>query len=103
MKEIFSAQITTFDIHNAGGLIVILNAEQAAKYGIREGDKISLIRKGEEYVVDVALSSDYIRANQVGVTCDFLDVYPIQEGDNVLVSFVQHNPLSMQAIRKKLL
>ncbi len=103
MKEIFSATITTFDIHNGGGLIVILNAEQAAKYGIREGDKISLIRKGEEYVVDVALSSNYIQANQIGVTYDFLKAYPMQEGDNVLVSFSQHNPLSMQAIRKKLL
>jgi hypothetical protein len=103
MQDIFSAKIVTFDIHNGGGLIVILNAEQAAKYGIREGDKISLIRKGEEYVVDVALSSDYIHANQVGVTHDFLDVYPIQEGDNVLITFAQHNPLSMQAIRKKML
>ena len=103
MKEIFSAKITTFDIHNSGGLIVILNAEQAAKYGIRDGDKISLIRKDEEYVVDVALSSNYIQANQIGVTHDFLKSYPMQEGDNVLVSFAQHNPLSMQAIRKKLL
>ncbi|MDR2190418.1 MAG: hypothetical protein LBP53_04445 [Candidatus Peribacteria bacterium] len=103
MKQIFSAKITTFDIHNGGGLIVILNAEQAAKYGIREGDKVSLIRKGEEYVVDVALSSDYVHANQIGVTHDFFKSYPMQEGDNVLVSFTQHNPLSMQAIRKKML
>jgi hypothetical protein len=103
MKEIFSAEIVSFDIQNGGGLIVILNAEQAANYGIRERDKISLIRKGQEYVVDVALSSDYIQANQIGVTKDFLNAYPIQEGDNVLVSFTQHNPVSMQAIRKKML
>ena len=102
MQEIFSAKIVTFDIQNGWGLIVLLNAEQAAKYGIREGDKISLIRKGEEYVVDVALTSDYIHANQIGVTHDFLEIYPMQEGDNVLVTFAQHNPLSMQAIRKKL-
>jgi AMP phosphorylase len=103
MKEIFSAKIVAFDIQNGGGITVILNAEQAAKYGINEKDKISLIRKGEEYVVDVALSSNYIEANQIGVTKDFLDVYPIQEGDNVLVTFINHNPLSMQAIRRKML
>ncbi|MDR0369841.1 MAG: thymidine phosphorylase [Candidatus Peribacteria bacterium] len=32
-----------------------------------------------------------------------MEVYPIQEGDNVLITFVNHNPLSMQAIRKKML
>ena len=103
MKEIFSAEIVSFKIQNWGGLLVILNAEQAAKYGIKENDKISLIRKGEEYVVDVALSSDYIKANQIGVTQDFLNAYPMQEGDNVLVTFTQGNPLSMKAIRKKML
>ena len=103
MKEIFSAEIVAFKIQNGGGLLVILNAWQAAKYGIKENDKISLIRKGEEYVVDVALSSDYIQANQIGVTQDFLQTYPMQEWDNVLVSFTQSNPLSMKAIRKKML
>ncbi|MDR0608161.1 MAG: hypothetical protein LBG52_07685 [Candidatus Peribacteria bacterium] len=65
MQEIFSAKITTFSISNGGDLTVILNAEQAAKFGIRERDKISLIRKGEEYIVDVALSSDYVKANEI--------------------------------------
>jgi hypothetical protein len=32
-----------------------------------------------------------------------LDEHPLMEGDSVLVSFVKNNPLSMQAIRKKLL
>lgn len=62
-----------------------------------------MIRKNEEYIVDVVLSNDYIQANEIGVTHELLNEYPIQEGDNVLVSYVQHNPLSMQAIRKKML
>ncbi len=103
MQEIFSAKVVMFDIHNAGDLTVILNTEQASKYGIRDGDKISFLRSGEEYVVDVALSSDYIHANQIGVTHDFLAKHPLLEGDNVLVAFTKSSPVSMMAIRKKML
>ena len=102
-KEIFSAKIVSFDIQNWSGHIVMLNAEQAADYWIKDDDKISLIRKNEEFVVDVALTDNYVQANEIWVTKDFLDVYPVMEWDTVLVSFVRNNPLSMQAIRKKML
>lgn len=102
-KEIFSAKVVSFDIKNWNNYIVMLNAEQAANYWINDDDKISIIRKWEEYVVDVALTDKYIQANEIWVTKDFLSEYPIMEWDTVLVSFVQSNPLSMQAIRKKLL
>lgn len=102
-KEIFSAKVVSFDIKNWNNYIVMLNAEQAANYWINDDDKISIIRKWEEYVVDVALTDKYVQANEIWVTDDFLAEYPIMEWDTVLVSFVQNNPLSMQAIRKKLL
>ena len=102
-KEIISAKIVAFDIQSWNWHIVMLNSEQAAQYWIKDNDKISLIRKDQEFVVDVALSDKYIQANEIWVTKDFLDEYPIMEWDTVLVSFVKHNPLSMQAIRKKLL
>ena len=102
-REIFSAKIVSFDIQNWNANIVIINTEQAADYGIKDDDKISLIRKWEEFVVDVALSDKYVQANEIWVTKDFLEEYPIMEWDTVLVSFVKNNPLSMQAIRKKLL
>ena len=102
-KEIFSAKIVSFDLQNWNGHIVMVNAEQAADYGIKDGDKISLIRKNEEFVVDVSLTDSYVQANEIWVTKDFLEEYPIMEWDTVLVSFVKNNPLSMQAIRKKLL
>ena len=102
-KEIFSAKVVSFDIKNWNNYIVMLNAEQAANYWINDDDKISIIRKWEEYVVDVALTDKYVQANEIWVTNDFLSEYPIMEWDTVLVSFVQNNPLSMQAIRKKLL
>ena len=101
-KEIFSAKIVAFDIQNGSGHIVMLNAEQAAEYGIKDDDKISLIRKDEEFIVDVALSDKYIQPNEIWVTNDFLAEYPVLPWDTVLVSFVKNNPLSMQAIRKKL-
>ena len=102
-KEIFSAKIISFDIQNWSGHIVMLNAEQASSYGIKDDDKISLIRKNEEFVVDVALSDKYVQANEIWVTKDFLAEYPVMEWDTVIVSFVKNNPLSMQAIRKKML
>ena len=102
-KEIFSAKVIKFDIQNWNWHIVMLNTEQASNYWIKDDDKISLIRKWEEFVVDVVLSDKYVQANEIWVTNDFLDEYPIMEWDTVLVSFVQSNPLSMQAIRKKLL
>lgn len=102
-KEIFSAKVIKFDIQNWNWHIVMLNTEQASNYGIKDDDKISLIRKWEEFVVDVVLSDRYVQANEIWVTNDFLDEYPIMEWDTVLVSFVKSNPLSMQAIRKKLL
>ncbi len=102
-KEIFSAKVIPFDIQNWSWHIAMINAEQAANYGINDDDKISIIRKGEEFVVDVALTNEYVHANEIWVTKDFLAEYPIMEWDTVLVSFVKNNPLSMQAIRKKLL
>ena len=102
-KEIFSAKIISFDIQNGNGHIIMLNAEQAADYGIKDGDKISLIRKNEEFVVDVSLTDSYVQPNEIWVTKDFLDEYPVLPWDTVIVSFLQNNPLSMQAIRKKML
>ena len=91
-KEIFSAKVVSFDIENGNGHIVMLNAEQADKYWIKNGDKISLIRKREEFVVDVALTDKYVQANEIWVTNDFLEEYPIMHGDTVLISFVKNNP-----------
>ena len=102
-KEIFSAKIVSFDIQNWNGHIVMINSEQAANYGIKDDDKISLIRRWEEFVVDVSLTDSYVQANEIWVTKDFMDEYPVMEWDTVLVSFVRNNPLSMQAIRKKML
>lgn len=101
--EIFSAKIVPMHVSNGEGIVAILNSEQASQYGITQHDKISLIRKGEEYVVDVALSEEYIEPGTIGATAELLENYPITPGDNVLVSFMRNNPLSLQAIRKKLL
>ena len=99
-KQIFSAKIVSFDIQNWNGHIVMLNTEQASQYWIKDDDKISLIRKNEEFVVDVSLTDSYVQANEIWVTQDFLYEYPVMEWDTVIVSFVKNNPLSMQAIRK---
>ena len=102
-KEIFSAKVISFDIQNGNWHIAMINSVQAADYGIKDDDKISIIRRWEEFVVDVALTDNYVQANEIWVTKDFLEEYPIMEWDTVIISFVKNNPLSMQAIRKKML
>ncbi len=100
--EIFNARIVQTDISNWEWHVALLNVEQAAQFWITANDKISLIRRWEEYVVDVALST-FIKPGEIGATEELLKAYPFQEGDRVLISFVKNNPLSIQAIRKKLL
>lgn len=101
--EIFSGKIQAINVSNGEGIIAIFNRGQANQYGITEKDKVALIRKGEEYIVDVALSDDLLEPGIIGASKELLNEYPISDGDSVLVSFTQHNPLSLQAIRKKLL
>ena len=43
----------------------MVNGEQAAEYGIKDNDKISLIRKKEEFVVDVSLTDSYVQPNEI--------------------------------------
>lgn len=97
--EIFNARIVQTDISNWEWHVALLNVEQAAQFWITANDKISLIRRWEEYVVDVALST-FIKPGEIGATEELLKAYPFQEGDRVLISFVKNNPLSIQAIRK---
>ena len=101
--EIFSAKIVEINISNWEWIIAMLNSKQAAEFWISSNDKISLIRKWEEYVVDVALTDDLVEPGTIWATSELFREYPIAVGDNVLVSFVRSNPLSLQAIKKKLL
>ena len=55
--EIFNAKVLKTDITNWEWCIASLNPEQASQFWISANDKISIIRKVEEYVVDVALYS----------------------------------------------
>ena len=100
--EIFSWKIKVLPLSHGEGIIAILNTQEAAAYGISATDKISLVRNKQEYVVDVSLS-DEIKPGTIGASQELISEYPIMEWDNVLVSFVRNNPLSLQAIRKKLL
>ena len=100
--EIFSWKIKVLPLSHGEGIIAVLNTQEAAAYGISATDKVSLVRNKQEYVVDVSLS-DEIKPGTIGASQELISEYPIMEGDNVLVSFVRNNPLSLQAIRKKLL
>ena len=76
--EIFNARIVQTDISNWEWHVALLNVEQAAQFWITANDKISLIRRWEEYVVDVALST-FIKPGEIGATEELLKAYPFQE------------------------
>ncbi len=97
--EIFSWKIKVLPLSHGEGIIAVLNTQEAAAYGISATDKVSLVRNKQEYVVDVSLS-DEIKPGTIGASQELISEYPIMEWDNVLVSFVRNNPLSLQAIRK---
>lgn len=103
-REMFSAKVITLDVENSEfENLVVLNAEQAAQYDIKSNDTISLLRRKEEIIVNVAVVDKYIQFNEIWVTKSFLDKYWLMPWDTVLVSFTKWDTTAMQAIRKKLL
>ena len=65
-REMFSAKVITLDVENSEfENLVVLNAEQAAQYDIKSNDTISLIRRKEEIIVNVAIVDKYIQFNEI--------------------------------------
>jgi hypothetical protein len=64
-KQAFHARTRLIDIQEGDSLTVLLNEHEARDHGINSMDKVSLLYKGKEIVVDADLSHSYIKRGEV--------------------------------------
>ena len=106
-KKTFYAKVKKIDIHVWESLKILLNEAQAYDFGITSVDDVTLIYKRnwerKELVVNADLTSDLVDVWEVWITSDIYELYGIENGDVVAISAVETNPLSLQAVKKKLL
>jgi len=102
MKDIFHATTKYVDLQEGENLTIRLNEEQARAYGINALDKVALLYKGQEYVLDVNLTHRYVSHHEVGIPKDVREKYEIPAGTSVHVKFTQTSSVALDALKKGL-
>ncbi len=99
-KDVFHAKTKCIDIQDGEELILLLNEQEAASYGISPMDKVSLMIKWQEIVLNADLTGKFIQPGQVGVFKDVYKKYEIKENEQVSIRFTQHSSASLEALKK---
>lgn len=99
-KQAYHATIRLIDIQEGDSLTVLLNEHEAREHGINSMDKVALMYKGKEIVVDVDLSHDFIKPGEVWILIDVAQKYKIKAGETVAIAFTQNSSLSIEALKK---
>lgn len=99
-NDAFHAKIKLIDIVDGEELIALINEQEAMEYGISPMDKVSVMYKGQEIVLNADLTTKFIKPGQVGLFSDVYKKYGIQEGEPVSVYFTQHSSASLDALKK---
>ncbi len=100
MNNVFHAVTKVVDFHEGEELTIWLNEGQAIEYGITAMDKVSLIYKGKEYVLDANLTHRYIDTYEVGIPKDVADKYAMKSGERVQISFTQTTSAALEALKR---
>lgn len=100
MTNIFHAITKLVDFHEGEELTIWLNENQALEYGITAMDKVSLIYKGKEYVLDANLTHKYVDQHEVGIPKDVAEKYDIRSGERVHLSFTQTTSAALDALKR---
>ena len=100
MSEIFYAKTRLLDIQEGENLCVLINEEQAREHGISAMDKVALLYKGEEIILDVSLSNKYVDHNEVGLYKDVRAKYKIKAGEKVGIKFTTTSTQALEALKK---
>ncbi len=86
---------------------VLLNEKTAFLLGLTAHDQVNfsfkIWDKTEKFVVDVNLTENSLDEWEIWIPKDFDEKYGIEKWDVVRISRVEQDPLSLQAIKKKLL
>jgi thymidine phosphorylase len=100
MSEIFYARTKSLDIQEGEDLCILINEEQAREHGISAMDKVVMIYKGQEIVLDVALTHKYVDHHEVGIYKDVRTKYKIKAGEKVGIKFATTNAQALEALKK---
>ena len=106
MKSI-RLKVKKIDILIWESLSVLINEKTAFILWLTAFDQVNLIFKNwdkkEKVVANINLTENVIDEWQIGIPKDFDEKYWIGKWDIVKISVIEHNPLSLQAIKRKLL
>ncbi|HOG15571.1 MAG TPA: hypothetical protein PK674_03205 [Candidatus Absconditabacterales bacterium] len=105
-NKTFSLKAQLINVTTGNDFQIWLNESQAFKFGITAVDNVILSYekdgKHKRLSVNVDLTNDFLESGEVGITQDIFEKHDIKTGDIVSISTITKNPLSLQAIRKKL-
>ncbi len=106
-KKTFYAKVKHIDLHAGNNLQVVLNESQAYSFGITSVDDVTLVYKRNwerhELIVNADLTNNLVDSWEIWITRDIYEKYEIKKWDLVAISAIKNNPLSLLAIKKKLL
>jgi hypothetical protein len=64
-SDVFHAKTKLIDIQDGEELIALINEQEAMEYGISPMDKVSLIIKGKELVLNADLTNKFVKPGQI--------------------------------------
>ena len=95
-------KIKKMDIKTGQSNIALLNVEEAIRFGIRAGDKISIAWQNQKIIAEANTSRKRIKPGEIGLYRDIWEKVKITPGTIVEIRFLQRAK-SVQAIKKRLL
>ena len=98
----FSLRAKRLDFATGGMNIVVFRGRDAENFGILPGDKLELSWDGQKEIVTADISHTAVQHGEIGLFHELWKGKKIHEGDAIMVS-VLSRPMSVQAIRKRLL
>ena len=105
-NKTFSLKAQQINIKTGNGFQVWLNESEAFKFGITAVDDVILSyeknAKHKNIVVNVDLTNDFLDSWEIWITQDIFEKHDIKTWDIVSISTINKNPLSLEAIKKKL-
>ncbi|MEM2948205.1 MAG: AMP phosphorylase [Candidatus Anstonellales archaeon] len=96
----YICQVKTIDIFT-GKRIIVLNDREAMQNEIYPGQRIGLRIRGEDHTAIVDLSSEMVKAGEIGVFKDVAKELDLHDGDIIEIQHIP-TPVSLESIRKKL-
>ncbi len=96
----YICQVKTIDIVT-GKKIIVLNDSEAMQNEIYPGNRVGLRIRGEDHTAIVDLSSEMVKAGEIGVFKDVAKELELSDGDIIEIQHLP-TPVSLESIKKKL-